>query len=119
MSIRPASISASRRLRAGRFVGPFHSVGRPATYIAGFAGFMAKLWIAERVAAAVSIRNLAMARIAWSCATIRTRIGALLVGAGAPLSQLVRIVAGAAGSAATAAAAAGSAAASGLIVQPV
>ena len=70
--------------------GLFDSLGRLATYAATFAGVMAGRWVAGLVAAAASVRGLAMALVVLRGAIIRTGIGGLIIGTGAhALNQTV------------------------------
>jgi hypothetical protein len=77
--------------------GLFDNLGRLATYAATFAGVMAGRWVAGLVAAAASVRGLAMALVVLRGAIIRTGIGALIVGAGELIYQFARLVRGAGG----------------------
>jgi hypothetical protein len=77
--------------------GLFDNMGRLTTYAATFAAMMAGRWVAGLVAAALSVRGLAMTLVVLRGALIRTGIGALIIGAGELVYQFTKLVSGAGG----------------------
>jgi hypothetical protein len=77
--------------------GLFDNIGRLITYAGTFAAFLAGRWVASFAVAALSVRGLATALVVMRAALIRTRVGALIVGAGELVHQFGRLVSGAGG----------------------
>jgi hypothetical protein len=75
----------------------FENLGRLSAYAAAVAVLMAGRWVAAMVAAAASVRGLAMALVVLRAALIRTGVGALIVGVGELIYQFGRLVQSAGG----------------------